>query len=139
MRSSLLATSALVLALGATTFAGAQSTPAPAAVPTPIPVATLPPNTTNNAVLNTILNVGQQIIRRQMINARNNTRGTVSYFKRFDMQVNCGANCYRNVKLHQGTVINPRGATPGAGTWVDVNGRTDPDGTLEADNITILQ
>ena len=139
MRSFLLATSALVLALGATTFAGAQSTPAPAAVPTPIPAPTLPPNTTNNAVLNTILNVGQQILQRQAINARNNVRGQVSYFKRFDMQVNCGNNCYRNVKLHQGTVINPRGATPGTGTWVDVNGHTDPDGTLEADNITITQ
>jgi hypothetical protein len=138
MRSILLATSALVLALGATTFAGAQSAPAPAA-PTPIPAPTLPPNTTNNAVLNTILNVGQQILQRQAINARNNARGQVSYFKRFDMQVNCGNNCYRNVKLHQGTVINPRGATPGAGTWVDVNGHTDPDGTLEADTITILQ
>jgi len=138
MRSILLATSALVLALGATTFAGAQSTPAPAA-PTPIPAPTLPPNTTNNAVLNTILNVGQQILQRQAINARNNARGQVSYFKRFDMQVNCGTNCYRNVKLHQGTVINPRGATPGAGTWVDVNGHTDPDGTLEADTITVLQ
>jgi hypothetical protein len=138
MRSTLLATSALVLALGATTFAGAQSAPAPAAAPTPIPVATLAP-APNNPVLNTILNIGQQIIQRQAINARNNARGTVSYFKRFDMQLNCGANCYRNVKLHQGTVINPRGATPGAGAWVDVNGRTDPDGTLEADNITILQ
>jgi hypothetical protein len=138
MRSSLLATSALVLALGATTFARAQSAPAPAAVPTPIPVATLAP-ASNNPVLNTILNIGQQIIQRQAINARNNTRGTVSYFKRFDMQVSCGTNCYRNIKLHQGTVINPRGATPSTGTWVDVNGHTDPDGTLEADNITILQ
>jgi len=138
MRSILLAASALVLALGATTFAGAQSTPAPAA-PTPIPAPTLPPNATNDPVLNTILNVGQQILQRQIINARNNTRGQVSYFKRFDMQVNCGTNCYRNVKLHQGTVIYPRGATPGAGTWVDVNGHTDPDGTLEADTITILQ
>ncbi|HEX3462464.1 MAG TPA: hypothetical protein VHS78_00240 [Candidatus Elarobacter sp.] len=139
MRLSLLATSALVLAVCATSFAGAQSTPAPAAVPTPIPAPTLPPNSTNNAVLNTILNVGQQILQRQMINARNNTRGTVSYFKRFDMQIQCGTNCYRTVKLHQGTVINPRGATPSTGTWVDINGRTDPDGTLEADNITILQ
>lgn len=138
MRPSLLATSVLVLALGATSFAGAQSTPAPAA-PTPIPVPTLPPNTPNSAVLQTIINVGTQVLQRQMINARNNSRGTVSYFKRFDMQVQCGTNCYRNVKLHQGTVINPRGATPGVGTYVDVNGHTDPDGTLEADTITILQ
>jgi hypothetical protein len=137
MRPSLIVTSALVLALGATTFAGAQSTPAP--VPTPIPVPTVPPSTPNSAILQTILGVGQQILQRQAINQRNNARGTVSYFKRFDMQVQCGVNCYRNVHLHQGTVINPRGATPGVGTVVDVNGRTNADGSLEADNITIQQ
>jgi hypothetical protein len=108
-------------------------------VPTPIPVPTVPPTTPNSQVLQTILNVGQQILQRQAINARNNARGTVSYFKRFDMQVQCGTNCYRNVRLHQGTVINPRGATPGVGTFVDVNGHTNPDGSLEADNITIQQ
>jgi len=135
MRPSLIATSALVLALGAGSLAQAQSTP----VPTPIPVPTVPPTTPNSQVLQTILNVGTQILQRQVINSRNNAQGTVSYFKRFDMQVQCGTNCYRTVKLHQGTVINPRGATPGVGTRVDVNGRTDPDGTLEADNITILQ
>ncbi len=137
MRPSFIATSALVLALAAGSVAGAQSTPVP--VPSPIAVPTLPPNTANSAIIQTILGVGAQIIQRQAVNARNNARGTVSYFKRFDMQVQCGTNCYRTVKLHQGTVINPRGATPGVGTWVDVNGRTDPDGTLEADNITIQQ
>ncbi|MEA2688780.1 MAG: hypothetical protein QOJ39_4092 [Candidatus Eremiobacteraeota bacterium] len=137
MRPSLIATSALVLALGAGSLAGAQSTPAP--VPTPIAVPTLPPNTPNSAIIQTIIGVGQQILQRQAVNSRNNARGTVSYFKRFDMQVQCGTNCYRTVKLHQGTVINPRGATPGVGAVVDVNGRTDPDGTLQADNITVQQ
>ncbi len=139
MRRSLIATSTLVLALGATSFATAQSAqPTPLPVPTPIPVPTLPPGA-NNGVLQTILGVGAQILQRQAINMRNNARGQVSYFKHFDMQVQCGTNCYRTVKLHQGTVINPRGATPGVGTWVDVNGRTNPDGSLEADNITIQQ
>ena len=139
MRRSLIATSALVLGLGATSLAGAQSAPTPVPVPTPIAVPTLPPNTPNSAILQTIMGIGQQILQRQAVNARNNARGTVSYFKRFDMQVQCGPNCYRTIKLHQGTVINPRGATPGVGTMVDVNGRTDPDGTLQADNITIQQ
>jgi len=137
MRPSFIVTSALVLAFGATTLAGAQSTPAPA--PTPIAVPTLPPNTPNAGIIQTIIGVGAQILQRQAINTRNNARGTVSYFKRFDMQVQCGTNCYRTVRLHQGTVINPRGATPGVGTVVDVNGRTDPDGTLQADNITVQQ
>jgi hypothetical protein len=138
MRSSLLATSVLVLGLGATTLAGAQSAPAPA--PTPIVVPTLPPsNGQTNQILNSVIGIGQQIIQRQAIVNRNNVRGTVSYYKRFDMQVNCGTNCYRTVRLHQGTVINPRGATPNQGASVDVNGRADTDGTLEADTITVLQ
>jgi hypothetical protein len=135
MRPSLIASSALVLALAATTFAGAQSS----ATPAPIAVPTLPPNTPNADIIQTVIGIGQQILQRQQVNARNNARGTVSYFKRFDMQVQCGANCYRNVHLHQGTVINPRGATPGAGTTVDVNGRANADGSLEADTITVQQ
>ncbi|MEA2785475.1 MAG: hypothetical protein QOF71_1579 [Candidatus Eremiobacteraeota bacterium] len=137
MRPSFIVTSALVLALGATTLAGAQSTPVP--VPTPIAVPTLPPNTPNAAIIQTIIGVGAQILQREAINNRNNARGTVSYFKRFDMQVQCGANCYRTVRLHQGTVINPRGATPSTGRYVDVNGRTAADGALEADTITVQQ
>ena len=139
MRRSLIATSALVLGLGATSLAGAQSAPTPLPVPTPIAVPTLPPNTPNSAILQTIMGIGQQILQRQAVNARNNARGTVSYFKRFDMQVQCGTNCYRNVRLHQGTVINPRGATPSTGRYVDVNGRANPDGTIEADTITVQQ
>jgi len=137
MRPSLIATSALVLGLGATTLAGAQSAPAPS--PSPIVLPTLPPNTPNAQIIKTILNVGQQILQRDAIFARNNARGTVSYYKRFDMQVQCGANCYRNVRLHQGTVINPRGGTPRVGRYVDVNGHAGPDGTIEADTITIQQ
>jgi hypothetical protein len=137
MRPSLIVTSALVLALGATTLAGAQS--APSATPTPIAVPTLPPNTPNAGIIQTIIGVGAQILQREAANNRNNARGTVSYFKRFDMQVQCGTNCYRNVHLHQGTVINPRGATPNVGRYVDVNGRANPDGTIEADNITVQQ
>jgi hypothetical protein len=139
MRLSLIATSGLVLGLAATTFAGAQPAPAPPAVPTPIPVATIPPPSSNDQIIRDVIGIGAQILQRNAVNARNNARGTVSYFRRFDLQVRCGPNCYRNVRLHPGTVINPRGATPGLGTSVDVNGRTDPDGTLEADTITVQQ
>ena len=139
MRPSLIATSAFVLALGASTFAAASADPTPAPVPTPIAVPTLPPNTPNSAIIQTVIGIGQQILQRQQVNARNNARGTVSYFKRFDMQVQCGTNCYRTIHLHQGTVINPRGATPGTGTTVDVNGRANADGSIEADTITVQQ
>jgi hypothetical protein len=137
MRLPLIVTSGLVLALAATTFAGAQSTPPPLPVPTPIPVATLPPTGPNDQLIRTVIGIGAQILQRNAINARNNASGTVSYFRRFDMQVQCGATCYRNVRLHPGTIINPRGATPGVGTSVDVNGHADPDGTIEADTITV--
>ena len=135
MRSSFIATSALVLALGTGSLAGAQSAPAP----TPIPVATLPPSSPNAGIIQTIIGVGAQILQREAQNNRNNAHGTVSYFKRFDMQVQCGNNCYRSVHLHQGTVINPRGATPSQGRYVDVNGRANADGTIEADTITVQQ
>jgi hypothetical protein len=137
MRPSLIATSALLLAFGATTFGAAQSAPTPAPVPTPIPVPTLPPAAP--PLVQRAIDLGVQILQRNAMNARNNARGEVTYFRRFEMQVRCGANCYRNVRLHQGTIINPRGGTPGVGTHVDVNGRTDPDGTLEADSITIVE
>lgn len=137
MRSSLIASSAFVLALGATALAAAQSTPPP--TPPPIVVPTLPPNTPNAGVIQTIINVGGQVLQREQWFNRNNTQGTVTYFKRFDMQVQCGTNCYRSVHLHQGTVINPRGATPSAGRVVSVSGRANADGTIEADTITVQQ
>jgi hypothetical protein len=137
MRMSLIATSALLLGFAATPFAGAQSTPP--SVPTPIPVATVPPPSPNDQLIRAAIGIGAQILERNANNARNNARGTVAYFRRFDMQVRCGPTCYRTVRLHQGTVINPRGATPAAGTNVDVNGHADPDGTLEADTITVIQ
>jgi hypothetical protein len=137
MRPFLIATSGLLLALSATTFASGQAAATPAPAPTPIPVPTLPPEA--SPLVQRAIDLGVQILQRNAMNARNNARGEVTYFKRFDMQVRCGPNCYRNVRLHQGTIINPRGATPAAGTRVDVNGRTDPDGTLEADSITIVE
>jgi hypothetical protein len=41
------------------------------------------------------------------------------------------------VRLHQGTVIDPRGWTIRSGQSVDVRGHTDADGTFEADSITV--
>jgi len=137
MRSLFIAASALALGSGATAFAAADPAPTPAPVPTPIAVPTLPPDAP--PLVQRAIDLGIQILRRNAENARNNARGEVTYFRRFDMQVRCGRDCYRNVRLHQGTIINPRGGTPGVGTHVDVNGRTDPDGTLEADAITILE
>lgn len=132
------AVSAFVV-LGTTTLAHAQSAPQP--TPTPIVVPTLPPapNSTTNQIINAATSVINGILTRERFNNASNVRGTVSYFKRFDMQVQTGPNSYRTVHLHQGTIINPRGATPGAGTVVDVNGNPLSDGSLDANSITVNQ
>jgi hypothetical protein len=131
---------ALALGVGLLGRAGAQSAPAPLPTPSPIVVATLPPtDATTQAIIRAAAGVITDVIERNRLIAANSTHGTVSYFKRFDMQVRVGANGYRTVRLHPGTVINPRGATPDAGTTVDVSGRGAADGSLDADTITVLQ
>jgi hypothetical protein len=69
---------------------------------------------------------------------KNHLRGVVSYFHAYDLQVRLPLNDYRNVHLHQGTVINPRGWTLGNGQVIDVQGHTQPDGSLDADTITLV-
>ncbi len=118
--------------------AAAQSVPAPN--PTPIVVPTLPPaDATTQAIVRAAAAVVNDIITRNRLNAANTTHGTVSYFRRYDLQVRTGANSYRNVRLHPGTVIDPRGATPATGTVVDVSGHGEADGSLSADAITVLR
>jgi hypothetical protein len=117
--------------------AGAQSTPLP--VPTPIVVPTLPPtDPTTQLIIRAAAGVLSDVIARNRAIAANTTHGTVTYFRRYDMQVQIGNTAYRNVRLHPGTVINPRGATPGVGAAVDVSGRGANDGTLDADTITVV-
>jgi hypothetical protein len=130
----------LVLCLSAwpAVHAGAQSAPAPA--PAPIVVPTLAPaDATTQAIVRAAAGIVTSIIERNRLNAANATGGTVTYFRRFDMQVQTGPNAYRSVHLHPGTVINPRGATPAAGVSVAVSGRGAPDGTLDADTITVIR
>jgi hypothetical protein len=68
----------------------------------------------------------------------NHLRGTVTFFQRFDLQIELPLRQYKNIRLHQGTVINPRGATIRDGDRVDVRGSANSDGSLNADEITIL-
>lgn len=69
----------------------------------------------------------------------NHVRGVVTYFRRFTLQIRMPLNRYRDIHLHQGTIINPRGATLRTGSVVDVVGHPNADGTLEADQITLIQ
>ncbi len=68
----------------------------------------------------------------------NHSRGHVTYFRRFDLQISMPLNAYRDIHLHQGTVINPRGATIEPGQLIDVVGHANHDGSLDADTITII-
>ena len=53
-----------------------------------------------------------------------------------ELQVQTAPNVYRQIHLHQGTIINPRGTTLTPGMIVDVSGTAQPDHSLNADVIT---
>ena len=46
-------------------------------------------------------------------------------------------NRYREIHLHRGTLINPRGYTLAPGQLVDVRERGQSDGSLDADMIVV--
>ena len=127
------------LCLAGTGPANAQNAVATAAAPTPSPIVlpTLPPSAAKIPYLGPVLDILKQVIRRQDDRNRNNASGSVTYFKRYDLQVSSGRNAYREVHLHQGTVINPRGWTLKQGDMVAVSGVGQPDGSLNADIITV--
>lgn len=129
---------ALSLSLGMGLGASAeQGTPTPAA--TPINLPTLPPEAKLDPYTRTAIDILTQVVRGQLARNANTTRGEVTYFKRFEMQIKTGNNQYRSVHLHQGTVINPRGASIANGQQVDVGGNAQSDGSLDANVITIQQ
>jgi len=67
----------------------------------------------------------------------NRARGVVTYFRHYDMQIRFANGTYRNVHLHQGTVINPRGAPINVGNRVDIQGQMNGDGSLNANVVTL--
>jgi hypothetical protein len=113
--------------------AGAQTTPAPSPSPSGFP--TIPPGV-NNAIESILQKLAGDVTAPYGVDP-NHVRGVVTYFRQFDLQVRMPLNRYRDIHLHQGTIINPRGATIAPGQVVDVQGRAQGDGTLDADAITI--
>ena len=134
----------LALALCAPVAAAADQpappdTPAPAQTAAPAPQAPQSIQTEiSNAVLQAIGSLGD-VVQHGILRFQNSAHGQITFFKRFDMQVRTGPNAYRNVHLHQGTIINPRGTTLTAGQTVNVTGVAQHDGTLEANEITLQQ
>ena len=132
---------ALVLCVlfGAGAPALAQQTPSPSPSPSPahgVPSIAIPPNA---------VNVVTGIVQRLAGDATaglgidpNHVRGSVMFFRRYDLQLRMPLDRYENVHLHQGTIINPRGASLSQGQVVDVQGRANSGGSIEADAITIV-
>ena len=123
---------AVLLSLGASA-AFAQSTPTPS--PAPVALPTMPPNT--NPIVQTVINAIAGRVKADYGWDANRARGTVTYFRRFDMQVRFASGQYRTIHLHQGTVINPRGTTIHEGDRVDIAGQGNSDGSLNANTITL--
>ena len=94
----------------------------------------IPPQVQNNPIVQSVLNALGNVLL-QSTNGPT-AHGKVTYFRRFDLQVETAPNVYRNVHLHPGTVINPRGATIVPGMTVDVSGSVQSDTSLNADTIT---
>jgi uncharacterized protein (DUF1684 family) len=111
---------AAALWIGATSAAFAQGIPS------------VPPDVQNNPIVQSILQAVGGIL--QTTNG-NTAHGKVTYFRRFELQVETAPNVYRQVHLHQGTIINPRGTTLTPGMIVDVSGATQGDRSLNADAI----
>ena len=117
---------AAVLLLGAT--------PSPA--PSPAALPSIPPGI-GNVVQGILQKLAGDAVAPYALDP-NHVRGSVTYFRRFDLQVQMPLNTYKQVHLHQGTIINPRGASIEDGQVVDVRGTANSDGSLNADEITIL-
>jgi len=99
----------------------------------PVALPSVPPAVQSNPLVQSVLNAIGGLL--QTTNG-NTAHGKVTYFRRFDMQVETAPKVYRDVHLHQGTVINPRGTTLAPGMTVDVAGSAQSDHSLNADTIT---
>ena len=99
----------------------------------PVSLPSIPPEVQNNPIVQSVLNAVGNLM--QTTNG-NTAHGKVTFFRHFDLQLETAPNVYRDVHLHPGTVINPRGTTLTPGMNVDVSGSVQSDHSLNADTIT---
>jgi hypothetical protein len=136
---------ALVALTGVPSFADPAPAPSPAATSAPaVPIPSLPQSIQNNPYGQAVEQAVEGYLKRQRDLARNGAHGRLTYYKGFEAQVYTDPipflpAHYRAIHLHRGTVINPRGITLQPGMIVDVSGQPQPDGSLNADLINVVQ
>lgn len=121
---------AVLFSLSASAFAATNPTPPPTPAPNPVP--SLPSGIEQDAI-----NALGNIVKGAFGWNDNESIGQVTFYKGYEMQVRMQLNRYREIHLHRGTVINPRGWTIQNGQTVDVRGRPNADGSLNADMIVV--
>lgn len=122
--------------LAAVLLLGATPTPSPSPSSAPIALPSIPPGI-GNVVQGILQKLAGDAVAPYAVDP-NHVRGNVTFFRRFDLQVQMPLNSYKQIHLHQGTIINPRGASIENGQTVDVRGTANADGSLNADEITII-
>lgn len=120
------------LASGAAAFAQSTPAPAPARSPAPNPLPSVPSGLEQDAI-----NALGNVVKSAFGWSDTESYGTVTYYRGYDMQVRLQLDRYREIRLHRGTVINPRGYTIKSGDTVDVRGTSNQDGSLTANMIVV--
>jgi hypothetical protein len=137
MHPRFVAFGALALSLAAVSVARPVVAQTPAPTPTPINLPTLPPDSKIAPYVQMGVDLIKGVINAQVQANANQASGRVQSFRPFELSVQTGRNSYRQVHLHHGTVINPTGESLAPGQRVSVVGIAQPDGSLNADTITI--
>ncbi len=137
MNTRFVAVATAVLFLGPAAASEAQ--PAPTPVPTASSVGTPSLPAGIDPYARAAIDILGGVVRDKIAGIGNSNVGQITYFKRFEMQISTGANAYRSIHLHPGTVIDPRGESLAVGERINVSGRQQPDGSLDADTITIYR
>jgi hypothetical protein len=128
MKTCLVAVLALGMCATSPNIGAADPVEPPSGIPT------IPPALQNNPYVQSLINSLGGVL--QSTNG-NHAQGKVRYFKRFELQVETAPRVYREIRLHQGTVINPRGITLSPGQTVEVSGIAQSDGSLNAEEVTV--
>jgi hypothetical protein len=134
MKARFVGISTAVLCLSLSVCAQADPTPAPSPGVTVPNIPGVPSSVMNSPMVQSILNAAGGLLQTTK---GPTAHGKVTYFKHFDLQLQTAPTVYRQIRLHQGTVINPRGANLQPGTVVDVSGSPQSDGSLSADTINV--